>query len=67
MKIFTEHQFFVATTRGLKLLDGSSGYSLTYEDKDGDWMLAGDVPWRYYSEFHFKYCSPKLWFVLVEI
>ena len=21
-------------------------YVLTYEDKDGDWMLVGDVPWR---------------------
>jgi len=19
---------------------------LTYKDKDGDWMLVGDVPWR---------------------
>jgi AUX/IAA family len=19
----------------------------TYEDKDGDWMLVGDVPWKY--------------------
>lgn len=19
----------------------------TYEDKDGDWMLVGDVPWQY--------------------
>ncbi|KAL9251351.1 Auxin-responsive protein IAA11-like protein [Drosera capensis] len=28
-----------------KLLDGSSDYVLTYEDKDGDWMLVGDVPW----------------------
>ncbi|XP_078427668.1 auxin-responsive protein IAA13-like isoform X2 [Wolffia australiana] len=28
------------------LLDGSSGFVLTYEDKDGDWMLAGDVPWE---------------------
>ncbi|THU55482.1 hypothetical protein C4D60_Mb11t07040 [Musa balbisiana] len=27
-----------------KLLDGSSEFSLTYEDKDGDWMLVGDVP-----------------------
>ncbi|KAF5778778.1 putative transcription factor interactor and regulator AUX-IAA family [Helianthus annuus] len=26
------------------LLHGS-GYVLTYEDKDGDWMLVGDVPW----------------------
>ncbi|CAG7909074.1 unnamed protein product [Brassica rapa] len=30
----------------LRLLDGSSEFVLTYEDKDGDWMLVGDVPWR---------------------
>lgn len=29
-----------------KLLDGTSEFVLTYEDKDGDCMLAGDVPWR---------------------
>ncbi|XP_057772313.1 auxin-responsive protein IAA13-like [Salvia miltiorrhiza] len=29
----------------LKLLDGSSEFVLTYEDKEGDWMLVGDVPW----------------------
>lgn len=23
---------------------------LTYEDKDGDWMLVGDVPWRMFTE-----------------
>lgn len=23
-----------------------SKYVLTYEDKDGDWMLVGDVPWE---------------------
>ncbi|KAJ0963641.1 hypothetical protein J5N97_028763 [Dioscorea zingiberensis] len=28
-----------------KLLDGLSEFALTYEDKDGDWMLVGDVPW----------------------
>lgn len=27
------------------LLYGSE-YVLTYEDKDGDWMLVGDVPWE---------------------
>ncbi|KAK9053184.1 hypothetical protein SSX86_029816 [Deinandra increscens subsp. villosa] len=27
------------------LLHGS-GYVLAYEDKDGDWMLVGDVPWE---------------------
>ena len=31
-----------------KLLDLLSGsdYVPTYEDKDGDWMLVGDVPWE---------------------
>lgn len=23
-----------------------SEYAPTYEDKDGDWMLVGDVPWK---------------------
>ena len=27
------------------LLHGSE-FVLTYEDKDGDWMLVGDVPWE---------------------
>ena len=32
-----------------KLMDllNSSEYVPTYEDKDGDWMLVGDVPWEY--------------------
>ena len=25
----------------------SSEFQLIYEDKDGDWMLIGDVPWGY--------------------
>nr|XP_023900536.1 auxin-responsive protein IAA11 isoform X1 [Quercus suber]POE50651.1 auxin-responsive protein iaa11 [Quercus suber] len=32
-------------TRSSKMLDGSSDFVLTYEDKEGDWMLVGDVPW----------------------
>ncbi|XP_038721731.1 auxin-responsive protein IAA13-like [Tripterygium wilfordii] len=33
-----------------KLLDGSCGFVVTYEDKEGDWMLVGDVPWgMFYS------------------
>ncbi|KAG5554181.1 hypothetical protein RHGRI_011893 [Rhododendron griersonianum] len=32
-------------TKLSKLLDGSSDFLLTYEDKEGDWMLVGDVPW----------------------
>lgn len=31
------------------LLNGSE-YVLTYEDKDGDWMLMGDVPWEMFTE-----------------
>ncbi|KAG1359679.1 Auxin-responsive protein IAA10 [Cocos nucifera] len=33
-----------------KLLDGSSEFALTYEDRDGDWMLVGDVPWRMFLD-----------------
>ena len=31
-----------------RLMDLKTGAELvlTYEDKDGDWMLVGDVPWR---------------------
>ncbi|AQK84772.1 Auxin-responsive protein IAA27 [Zea mays] len=25
-------------------------YVLTYEDKDGDWMLVGDVPWEMFAD-----------------
>lgn len=25
---------------------GCSEYTVTYEDRDGDWMLVGDVPWK---------------------
>ncbi|KAH7291122.1 hypothetical protein KP509_29G001400 [Ceratopteris richardii] len=31
-------------SKHFRLLNGSD-YVLTYEDKDGDWMLVGDVPW----------------------
>ncbi|CAI0465599.1 unnamed protein product [Linum tenue] len=35
-----------------KLMDllNSSEYVPSYEDKDGDWMLVGDVPWEYVSK-----------------
>ncbi|XP_065617307.1 auxin-responsive protein IAA29 [Quercus suber] len=25
-------------------------YTLTYQDKEGDWLLAGDVPWQTFIE-----------------
>lgn len=28
------------------VLDKCNHYVVTYEDKDGDWMLVGDVPWK---------------------
>ncbi|XP_068478610.1 auxin-responsive protein IAA27-like isoform X2 [Phaseolus vulgaris] len=31
------------------VVDGSE-YVFTYEDKDGDWMLVGDVPWEMFTE-----------------
>ncbi|GMQ08584.1 hypothetical protein CsSME_00052248 [Camellia sinensis var. sinensis] len=34
----------------LKDLLHSSEYVLTYEDKDGDWMLVGDVPWEMFTD-----------------
>ncbi|KAK6912119.1 AUX/IAA domain [Dillenia turbinata] len=33
----------------MDLVNGSE-YVPTYEDKDGDWMLVGDVPWKMFVE-----------------
>ncbi|KAM7275203.1 hypothetical protein ACFE04_017069 [Oxalis oulophora] len=35
-------------SRLVDLLNGSESV-LTYEDKDGDWMLVGDVPWKMFT------------------
>lgn len=40
-----DHGIIIGGERHSKLLDGSSKFVLTYEDKEGDWMLVGDVPW----------------------
>ncbi|KAK4374546.1 hypothetical protein RND71_005223 [Anisodus tanguticus] len=29
-----------------KSKENGDAYKLTYQDKEGDWLLAGDVPWR---------------------
>jgi len=31
---------------GKNLEKDAARYSLTYQDKDGDWLVAGDVPWQ---------------------
>ncbi|GMI66483.1 indoleacetic acid-induced protein 16 [Hibiscus trionum] len=36
---------FMNESKLMDLLNGSE-YVPTYEDKDGDWMLVGDVPWE---------------------
>lgn len=36
---------FMNENKLMDLLNGSE-YVPTYEDKDGDWMLVGDVPWE---------------------
>ncbi|CAK8535737.1 unnamed protein product [Lathyrus sativus] len=38
---------FVSTKSNLM---NEKKYMLTYEDKDGDWMLLGDVPWKMFVE-----------------
>uniref|UniRef100_A0A0D9WRS5 Auxin-responsive protein n=1 Tax=Leersia perrieri TaxID=77586 RepID=A0A0D9WRS5_9ORYZ len=39
-------------TAAMRLVDSVNGaeYVPTYEDKDGDWMLVGDVPWKMFVE-----------------
>ncbi|XP_024028623.1 auxin-responsive protein IAA27 [Morus notabilis] len=39
----------LSKSRLMDLLHGSE-FVLTYEDKDGDWMLVGDVPWEMFTE-----------------
>ncbi|XP_039037058.1 auxin-responsive protein IAA16-like isoform X2 [Hibiscus syriacus] len=40
-----EMKDFMNESKLIDLLNGSE-YVPTYEDKDGDWMLVGDVPWE---------------------
>ncbi|XWS18980.1 hypothetical protein CRYUN_Cryun32bG0091400 [Craigia yunnanensis] len=39
----------LSESRLMDLLHGSE-YVLAYEDKDGDWMLVGDVPWEMFAD-----------------
>lgn len=40
---------FMNESKLIDLLNGSE-YVATYEDKDGDWMLVGDVPWEMFVD-----------------
>ena len=46
-------KMFIGFTTGKDGLSESrkdGEYVLTYEDKDGDWMLVGDVPWEMFAD-----------------
>ncbi|KAL4571944.1 hypothetical protein LXL04_018712 [Taraxacum kok-saghyz] len=42
----TLENMFHGSLGSSRLLNGNSEFLLTYEDKDGDCMLVGDVPWQ---------------------
>ena len=50
--VFLRLTFYIVAGNHLmnerKLMESGNGieYMPTYEDKDGDWMLVGDVPWK---------------------
>lgn len=44
-KMFSSFTIQKCGSKLIDLLNGSD-YVPTYEDKDGDWMLVGDVPWE---------------------
>ncbi|CAI0423237.1 unnamed protein product [Linum tenue] len=46
---FTFEDGLMSEGQSRDLVNGSE-YVLTYEDKDGDWMLVGDVPWEMFTE-----------------
>ncbi|GMH04543.1 hypothetical protein Nepgr_006383 [Nepenthes gracilis] len=51
MSFLHYHQSYEMLTSSLVGLfgrgeDSINGYTLTYQDKEGDWLLARDVPWR---------------------
>nr|XP_043610460.1 auxin-responsive protein IAA13-like [Erigeron canadensis] len=44
--MFCQERTHTETATPSKLLDATSEFVLTYQDKDGDCMLVGDVPWQ---------------------
>uniref|UniRef100_A0A1D1XX02 Auxin-responsive protein n=1 Tax=Anthurium amnicola TaxID=1678845 RepID=A0A1D1XX02_9ARAE len=45
----SQQRDFTSVNKLMDLLNGSE-YVPTYEDKDGDWMLVGDVPWEMFVD-----------------
>ncbi|CAN8268696.1 unnamed protein product [Cochlearia groenlandica] len=49
-KMFSSFTMDFMNERKLMDLLNSSEYVPSYEDKDGDWMLVGDVPWKMFVQ-----------------
>ncbi|KAI3712035.1 hypothetical protein L1987_70584 [Smallanthus sonchifolius] len=47
---FKGYSDFVRALENLFGLGDECDYTPIYEDKDGDWMLVGDVPWEMFTE-----------------
>lgn len=43
---FCNDRHFVVSADQSCDTNGVAGYTLTYQDKEGDWLLAGDLPWQ---------------------
>jgi hypothetical protein len=39
----------------------------TYEDKDGDWMLVGDVPWEYVTSFLLPLIYSRIYDLMIRM
>ncbi|KAF3778396.1 Auxin-responsive protein, partial [Nymphaea thermarum] len=52
LKMYKSYQDLSLALENIKLTDllNGSEYVPTYEDKDGDWMLVGDVPWEMFVD-----------------
>nr|GEU50488.1 auxin-induced protein AUX22 [Tanacetum cinerariifolium] len=47
---FKGYSDFILALENLFGLGDEGEYTPIYEDKDGDWMLVGDVPWEMFTE-----------------
>ncbi|KAH7422861.1 hypothetical protein KP509_12G029200 [Ceratopteris richardii] len=45
-----EEMFYNHTSGGCRQFLSNGMFELTYEDKEGDWMLVGDVPWGMFAD-----------------
>ncbi|CAN1270798.1 Auxin-induced protein AUX28 [Linum perenne] len=56
-----------ALTKMFGSMKESNDYVPTYEDKDGDWMLVGDVPWGYVLRLILLFLFLQLFIYLIFV